>query len=315
MIGEMSEPILTIHDVRKSYQRFIALNSVSFEVMRGELFGLLGPNGAGKSTLLSILAGLNEADSGTIHLKGEAFHPSDRAAKKRIGIAPQDLAIYPELTASENLDFFGRLYGLNGPHLQQRIATLLAAVGLSDRAHARTDTFSGGMKRRLNLAVAVIHEPQLLLLDEPTTGVDPQSRNHIFETIRQLNANGMTIIYTSHYMEEVQHLCNRIAILESGQLLACDTLNNLLATLDAQATLTLAQPVDALVEAIRLLPGVKACSPIESGLQLTAERIASILPAVMKLCMEQDNEPTAIAIDQPNLERVFLHMTGRGLRD
>ena len=311
----MSEPILTIHDVRKSYRRFVALQSVRFEVMRGELFGLLGPNGAGKSTLLSILAGLSEADSGTIHLKGEAFHSTDRSAKKRIGIAPQDLAIYPELTASENLDFFGRLYGLHGSHLQQRTATLLAAVGLSDRAHARTETFSGGMKRRLNLAVAVIHEPELLLLDEPTTGVDPQSRNHIFETIRQLNANGMTIIYTSHYMEEVQLLCNRIAILESGQLLACDTLQNLLATLDAQATLTLAKPSESLLEPIRAIAGVKSCLPVASGLQLSAERIAPILPAVMRLCMEQDNVPTAIDIDQPTLERVFLHLTGRALRD
>ena len=235
--------------------------------------------------------------------------------KCALGSHPQDLAIYPELTASENLDFFGRLYGLNGSNLKQRIATLLAAVGLSDRAHSRTHTFSGGMKRRLNLAVAVIHEPELLLLDEPTTGVDPQSRNHIFDYVRQLNADGMTIIYTSHYMEEVQLLCNRIAILEAGQLLACDTLRNLLATMDAQATFTLPNPAESLLEKIRNIPNVKSCQATDNGLTVTANSIASLLPKVMRLCMENDTEPITIDIDQPTLERVFLHLTGRALRD
>ena len=315
MIGEMNSPILTLEDVRKSYRRFVALKSVRFSVMRGELFGLLGPNGAGKSTLLNILAGLHEADSGYIRFNKRMFRIDDRDAKKRIGIAPQDLAIYPELTASENLDFFGRLYGLNGSYLKQRIATLLAAVGLTDRANSRTETFSGGMKRRLNLAVAVIHEPELLLLDEPTTGVDPQSRNHIFDYVRQLNANGMTIIYTSHYMEEVQLLCNRIAILESGEMLACDTLQKLLSTLDAQATFTLPKPATHLVESMRQLAGVKECHATDNGLTLAAEKIAAILPQALKLCMGQENEPTAIDIDQPTLERVFLHLTGNALRD
>lgn len=315
MIGDMSEPILTIDDLHKSYHRFVALKGVSFSVMRGELFGLLGPNGAGKSTLLNILAGLHDAESGSVVLDGKPFRSNDRSAKYRIGIAPQDLAIYPELTASENLQFFGRMYGIRGTLLNERVARLLAAVGLSDRAHSRTETFSGGMKRRLNLAVAVIHEPELLLLDEPTTGVDPQSRNHIFATIRQLNANGMTIIYTSHYMEEVQQLCNRIAILESGEMLACDTLQNLLSTLEAQAKLILPQSAERLLELIRQLDGVTSCEPTEVGLRFSAENIALALPAVMRLCMNQENEPMAIDINQPTLERVFLHLTGRALRD
>ena len=206
----------------------VALAGVTLGVSRGAIFGLLGPNGAGKTTLLSILSCLLDADSGTIHLAGRPLASGDRAVRRRIGMVPQELAIYEGLTARENLHFFGELYGLTGSALRAIADEVLAAVGLSDRADQRAATFSGGMKRRLNLGAAIVHSPRLLLLDEPTTGVDPQSRNHIFEGVRRLNAAGLTVVYTSHYMEEVQALCPRIGIIDHGRLIACDMLPNLL---------------------------------------------------------------------------------------
>src|SRR5947209_175846 len=206
--------MLTVTDLHKRYGARVALEKVSFAVADGELFGLLGPNGAGKTTLISILSGLTAATSGAATLFGRPLTPDDPDLRRSIGIAPQELAVYPDLTARENLAFFGRLYGLRGPGLRGRVEEVLAAVALADRADDRAGTFSGGMKRRLNLGVAVLHRPCALFLDEPTAGVDPQSRNHIFEGLRRLNADGMTVVYTSHYVEEVQALCTRVGILD-----------------------------------------------------------------------------------------------------
>src|SRR5579864_4619572 len=217
----MPAPLLDVRDVHKRYGSLVALDRVSFQIAEGEMFGLLGPNGAGKTTLLSIISGLLQPTSGTVRV----LAPDPRRA---IGIVPQELALYLELSARENLRFFGELYGLRGTELSRRVDEVLAAVGLTDRADGRADRFSGGMKRRLNLGVALVHHPRLLLLDEPTVGVDPQSRNHIFEEIRRLNGHGMTLVYTSHYMEEVQALCGRIGIMDRGRLAACDTLPRLL---------------------------------------------------------------------------------------
>ncbi|HZT82160.1 MAG TPA: ABC transporter ATP-binding protein, partial [Gemmataceae bacterium] len=200
----MPVPLLEVRDLVKRYGGNVALGGVSFQVAEGELFGLLGPNGAGKTTLLSIVSSLLGADGGEVLLEGKRLSPGDRGLRRLLGIVPQELAIYGELTARENLAFFGSLYGLRGAELRRRVAEVLAAVALADRADGRADTFSGGMKRRLNLGCALVHGPRLLLLDEPTTGVDPQSRNHIFEEVRRLNAGGVTVVYTSHYMEEVQ---------------------------------------------------------------------------------------------------------------
>ena len=218
----MTPPILTVNAVEKHYRGTPALRGVSFDLAAGELFGLLGPNGAGKTTLLSVLAGLTDASTGGVTLFGKPFTSRDAEARRAIGLATQDLAVYPELTARENLLFFGRLYGFSGSDLKRRADEMLALAALTDRANHRVGTFSGGMKRRLNLAVALVHGPRLLILDEPTTGVDPQSRNHIFEQVRRLNAAGLTVIYTSHSMEEVQALCPRLAILDHGRVIACD---------------------------------------------------------------------------------------------
>src|SRR5436305_8926163 len=224
----MTADFLSINEVTKYYGDQPALQGVSFTVHEGELFGLLGPNGAGKTTMMSILSCLMDPTSGGATLMGRPLNTRDRDVRRLIGLVPQELAIYNELTGRENLRFFGELYGVKGPELEQRVNQTLEAIGLADRADGRAGTFSGGMKRRLNLGAALIHQPRLILLDEPTTGVDPHSRNHIFEEVSRLNAAGMTIVYTSHYMEEVQALCQRLAILDHGRLIACAALNDLL---------------------------------------------------------------------------------------
>jgi len=221
----MAKPLLEIRDLSKSYGTAKAVDGVTFQVYEGEIFGLLGPNGAGKTTLLSIVSSLIRQDTGAFLLAGQ---PLRRDRKHLLGIVPQELAIYNELTARENLRFFGQLYRVPEPRLSATIDEILRAVGLADRADHRAGTFSGGMKRRLNLGAGLVHGPRLLLLDEPTVGVDPQSRHHIFEEVRRLNAGGMTVIYTSHYMEEVEALCPRVGILDHGKLIACDSLSGLL---------------------------------------------------------------------------------------
>jgi ABC-2 type transport system ATP-binding protein len=315
MIAAMADAVLAVHDVWKHYGPSAALAGVTLAVRAGEVFGLLGPNGAGKTTLLSILAGLTDPSRGSVTLFGKSLTRTDRDLRRQIGLATQDLAIYPELTARENLAFFGRLYGLDGTSLAARIRELLTAVGLTDRADDRAGTFSGGMKRRLNLAVAVVHSPRILLLDEPTTGVDPQSRVHIFDHVKALNAAGLSIVYTSHYMEEVQTLCTRIAILDGGQVQACDTLPNLLRTEDAIARVRLAAVPPGLADRVAALPGVKECRTTADGLDVVANDLGPVLPGLVAACTAAGATPTAIDLDPPTLERVFLHLTGRGLRD
>ncbi len=307
----MGTPVFHLAGIRKNFGRTEALAGVSLTVEAGELFGLLGPNGAGKTTLLSILAGLTGASSGEVKLFGEPFGPTAREARKSIGLATQDLAIYPELTARENLRFFGQLYGMGGTDSMTRIGEMLDAVSLTDRADQRAGTFSGGMKRRLNLAVALVHRPKVLLLDEPTTGVDPQSRNHIFERVRAFNAAGLTVIYTSHYMEEVQALCPRIGILDGGRMIACDTRENLLGRLDTAVTLTMDRQSDEWLARVRALPGVSAAEWIDGTLRLITPDAAKLLPALLALGVQ----PTMIDVKPPNLESVFLSLTGRALRD
>ena len=315
MVGTMVNPILELREIHHRYGTTIALDGVSLTIDRGELFGLLGPNGAGKTTLMSILAGLQEPSDGSIWVAGQRLSRSARGFRCRIGIATQDLALYPELTARENLLFFGRLYRLDESELRPRVETLLAAVGLLDRAEHRAGTFSGGMKRRLNLAIAVVHQPDLLLLDEPTTGVDPQSRNHIFEYVRALNSSGLTVIYTSHYMEEVQALCPRIAILDQGRILACDTLPNLLRRRDAVIHLRLPRVPEGLLEHLRSLPGVLRVEACGDQIAITTPETGPLLPKLAAACLHYHLEPTSLELDQPTLERVFLHLTGHDLRD
>jgi ABC-2 type transport system ATP-binding protein len=311
----MSTAILEVRDLHKRYDGLTALDGVTFQVESGEIFGLLGPNGAGKTTLLSIVSGLLEPTAGEVRLLGQPFRASDRQARRAIGIVPQELALYGELTAAENLAFFGRLYGLKGARLRRRVEEVLALVGLQDRAGDRARTFSGGMQRRLNLGLGLVHEPRLLLLDEPTTGVDPQSRNHIFEGVRRLNAAGLTIAYTSHYMEEVQALCRRIGIMDHGRLIACDTLTGLLRQLTGLVRFCVAHVPPGLRERLKSFPEARLTERDDHTLELHCRDVKETLLRLIGLLNEQQAELTSLETEEPSLERVFLHLTGRALRD
>jgi ABC-2 type transport system ATP-binding protein len=308
-------PILEVNNLQKRYGKFEALRGVSFVVNEGEMFGLLGPNGAGKTTLLSIVSCLLDATAGEVRLDGQRLVRSDRDLRRRIGIVPQELALYGELTARENLFFFGELYGLEGKRLESRAGEVLELIGLADRADHQAHTFSGGMKRRLNLGLALMHAPQVLLLDEPTTGVDPQSRNHIFEGVRRLNAEGMTVVYTSHYMEEVQALCTRVGIIDHGQLIACDTLPGLLRQMQGLIRFRVPAITPILRERVRRLPVSGVREMDEQTLELECSDVKPTLLQLVALLTELQTELTSLETEEPNLERVFLHLTGRGLRD
>ena len=311
----MPPPILEISGIRKRYGKTVALDGVSLAIEEGERFGLLGPNGAGKTTLISILCGLAAADEGDVRRFGKPFRTTDRDLRRLVGIGTQDLSIYPNLSARENLQFFGKLYGMRGRDLNERVSGLLAAVGLSDRANDRAGTFSGGMKRRLNLAAAVVHRPRLLFLDEPTTGVDPQSRNHIFEQVNCLNAAGVTLVYTSHYMEEVEQLCTRIAILDAGRVLACDTLPALLKLLNATIQVSVSPVPPGFADRLATVPGVKAANEGSDGFHLIVDDVAHTLAKIAAMCADAGATLVAVSTHEPTLERVFLHLTGRQLRD
>jgi ABC-2 type transport system ATP-binding protein len=304
----MAAPLLDVCDVQKRYGPITALDGVSFHVAEGEMFGLLGPNGAGKTTLLSIVSGLLQPTSGTVR----ALAPDPRRA---IGIVPQELALYLELSARENLRFFGELYGLCGAELGQRVDEVLAAIGLTDRADGRADHFSGGMKRRLNLGVALMHRPRLLLLDEPTVGVDPQSRNHIFEEVRRLNRAGVTVVYTSHYMEEVQALCTRVGIIDHGRLVACDTLPNLLRRVRSVIRCRVSAITPGLRERVKELPDVHLTEPEGTLLELECGDVKAVLPRLMAALTESQAELHGLETEEPNLERVFFDLTKTALRD
>ncbi len=307
--------MLEVIDLHKRYGQTEALAGVSFQVARGEMFGLLGPNGAGKTTLLSIVSGLLEPTAGAVRILGRKVEPADRELRRHVGIVPQELAVYGELTARENLLFFGELYGLRGEELRKRAEEVLIAVGLLDRADRRVETFSGGMKRRLNFGAGVVHGPDLLLLDEPTTGVDPQSRNHLFEEIRRVNAAGTTVVYTSHYMEEVQALCPRIGIIDHGRLIACDTLPNLLHQLPGVVRFRVPAFTPALRDRLRQIPGVRLIERDGRGAELQGPDVKGALLQLVAVLNEMNVELTNLETEEPNLERVFLHLTGRALRD
>lgn len=307
--------MLEVRNLCKNYRANPALAGVSFTVGKGELFGLLGPNGAGKTTLMSIVSGLVDATSGEVLLAGERFDRRDRERRRRIGIVPQDLAIYPQLSARENLRFFGALYGIAGAELESRVERILAAIELTDRGADRADTFSGGMKRRLNLGAALVHEPEVLLLDEPTTGVDPQSRNHIFAEVRRLNAAGLTVVYTSHYMEEVQALCPRVGIIDHGRLIACDYLDNLLRTLPGCIKFSAFGINGDLLRMMGELPGVRSVDQRAGKLEIVADDPRAILVPLIELLQAKQIKVTDLTTTQPDLEDVFLHLTGIELRD
>ncbi|MGI6634856.1 MAG: ATP-binding cassette domain-containing protein [Christensenellales bacterium] len=299
----------------KRYDRKLAVSSISFTVRPGEIFGLLGPNGAGKSTTINIITGLIRKDEGKVIIDGLDLDSNLTQCKYRMGIVPQDLAVYNDLTAEQNIRFFGSLYGMKGAELTQSVQETLQFVGLTERRRDKVKTFSGGMKRRLNIACGLVHRPKLLILDEPTVGIDPQSRNHIMEAIMKLNAQGMTILYTTHYMEEAQQLCNRIAIMDMGQIIAQGTLPELRALVEEHWYITMTLKGEVPVEELRSAEGVAQIDVREHSWRFTLKQKKNQLRDLLDVLTHHHIEITDMAINEPDLEDIFLTLTGRSLRD
>jgi ABC-2 type transport system ATP-binding protein len=317
MVEYMSSPLISINGLFKKYGERVAVQDVSFSIEEGEIFGLLGPNGAGKTTTLSILSTLLIPDEGIVTISGYDIVGEARQVKRLIGSVPQELALYPTLSAWDNLAFFGRIYGLKGLELKGRVTAVLALVGLSDRSADPVQTFSGGMKRRLNIAAGLIHRPRVLFLDEPTVGVDPQSRNFIFEHVKRLNAEGMTIVYTTHYMEEAERLCDRVAIIDHGRILALDTTKGLIDMLGG-GVIYLGLPqvaLESLLPAVRALSHVSMVTQEDCRLKIETSNARLALLELIQLCNAHNVSILSLEMLEPNLESVFLHLTGKRLRD
>jgi len=307
--------MLQVHELQKSYGGRHVVQGVSFSAAAGQIIGLLGPNGAGKTTTVSMICGLAGIDGGRVELGGARIDRDDSPAKQKIGLVPQDLALFEDLPALANLETFGALYGLSGTLLRERSQAALELVGLADRARDKPSTFSGGMKRRLNIACALVHDPDILLLDEPTVGIDPQSRNAIFDNLETLKARGKTMVYTTHYMEEAERLCDHIVIMDHGKVIANDTLAGLYRQLPASATLELA--VDGAVDlaVLQQLPGVKHAEQIGDALTVSLDSLAQSSAGVLALLASQGRTVRGIQSGRPSLESLFLTLTGRQLRD
>jgi ABC-2 type transport system ATP-binding protein len=306
--------MLSLSNVTKRYGTLTALDGVSLDLERGEFFGLLGPNGAGKSTAMSLIAGLRAPDTGTLRLDGQLVNAGSSVARLSLGLVPQHIALYSELNADENLRIFGSLYGLSGADLRSRIDAALEAVQLADRRRDPVKTFSGGMQRRLNLVAALLHQPKLLLCDEPTVGVDPQSRNAIFEYLERLNRDGLTIIYSTHYMEEATRLCSRIGIIDHGKLHALGTLDELLTHLPFEEEIRFPATSATATFAARL-PAHGELTTNEDGVHRFRPRPDYKLSAFYAFAESQDLPARLFTSQRPTLEALFLHLTGRTLRE
>ncbi|MES0857534.1 ABC transporter ATP-binding protein [Geobacillus sp. G4] len=309
--------ILEIKQVTKKFGDFIAVDHMSLTVAQGEIFGFLGANGAGKSTTINMIAGLLRPNAGEIKILGKDIAKHGQFAKQHIGIVPQEIAIYENLTAYENVEFFAGLYGLRGAELRQRVEEALEFVGLSDKRKIYPKHFSGGMKRRLNIACALAHRPKLIIMDEPTVGIDPQSRNYILASVKKLNEMGCTIIYTSHYMEEVEEICTRIAIIDHGKIIAEGTKEQLEAIITDTKDIWLEiRGMDRLnKQHLQDIPGVKAVQCEENMIKISSDISVNNLNEIVQCLINDGVEIRSLEDKSPNLETVFLALTGRNLRD
>nr|WP_285889800.1 ABC transporter ATP-binding protein [Neobacillus niacini] len=311
---------MNVQELGKSFGKFEAVKGVSFSVEKGESFSLLGPNGAGKSTTINMITGLYPPTSGSIQITGVDVIKNPKQAQKSIGVVPQEIALYETLSARENLKFWGRMYDLSGNALEKVVDEVLEIIGLTDRAKDKVSTFSGGMKRRVNIGAAILHKPEVLIMDEPTVGIDPQSRNHILETVKRLNNEGMTIIYTSHYMEEVEYLCERIGIIDHGELIACGTLRELRESIGDRSRIIISLDNEGShhLEISSLLEGLAVEKDIlikDKLLTVFHKEPQAILSELIQLVTKDGTKITSVEIVEPNLESVFLHLTGRSLRN
>jgi len=313
----MAGNVLEAEGLTKSFGDIHAVQGVSFHIAEGETYGLLGPNGSGKTTTISMICGLLEADEGTVSVAGMPMTTGSLKPKSVIGLVPQELAIYPDLTARENLMFFGRLYGIGQAELAKRVDEVLKVIGLADRAKDRAGTYSGGMKRRLNIGIGLVHGPTLLILDEPTVGVDPQSRNAILEAIERLADAGIAVLYTTHYMEEAQRLCDRVAIVDSGSVRAEGTQRELVQLVGENDRIRVSG-TGALKEAaerVKKVPGVSDASATAEEVSILATDAGDILTEVLQALSSDGMVVGSVTVEKPDLETVFLHLTGRALRD
>jgi ABC-2 type transport system ATP-binding protein len=309
--------MITVERLRRSFGDLVAVDDVSFEVRDGEILGLLGPNGAGKTTTLCMISGVLKPDSGRVLVDGRDIWLEPTVVKRHLGVVPQEVAVYEDLTARDNLSFWGSLYGLSGRELKERVDEGLTRVGLADRAGDRVKGFSGGMKRRLNLCMGLLHRPRFLLLDEPTVGIDPQARLNILEVIRGVAAGGTTVLYTTHYMEEAQELCDRIAIIDHGRILTVGTLDELTRLAGEAEVLRLTGGFAGgeARDRLQAIAGVRVLQAGDGTAMLSVAAggpgLLAVLPAVLASGLALDD----VSIQRPNLQSVFISLTGRELRD
>ncbi|MBP6176793.1 MAG: ATP-binding cassette domain-containing protein [Anaerolineales bacterium] len=311
--------MLEVQNLVKNYGDFRAVKGVTFNIQEGEIFSLLGPNGAGKTTTISMLSTLYTPTSGDAVIGGYSITKDPMAVRRVIGVVPQDLALYEDLTARENLIFWGQMYNLSGKALTTRVDEVLEQIGLTDKAKDRVKTYSGGMKRRVNIGVGLLHKPRLLFMDEPTVGIDPQSRRAILDTVKDLNKQGMTLLYTTHYMEEAQELSDRVGIIDHGELIAIGTQKELTQQVGQAETLILHigenDDSDALAASLKGIQGVQQAEGVEHEVSIVCSEAEDVLAAVVTKANERGIKIRSIDIREPNLEAVFLHLTGRALRD
>jgi ABC-2 type transport system ATP-binding protein len=314
----MNENIIEVRGLVKRYDDFEAVKGLSFAIRRGEIFGFLGPNGAGKSTTIAMLSTLLPPSEGAALVAGYDVVKTPNEVKRRIGLVPQDLALYPTLSGRDNLEYFGRIYGLGGKTLRHRVDEVLEMVNLTERAKAAVKTYSGGMKRRLNIAAGLLHQPQVLFLDEPTVGVDPQSRNAIFEYVEHLRDEGMTVLYTTHYMEEAERLCNRVAIIDEGRIVALDTPAKLVANLGKgiiHLGVANGKMDEKMLAQIGALPEIKSVARLNGKIKVETNQAQEALVQLLGLFNHTATDITALQVLEPNLETVFLQITGKRLRE
>ncbi|MGE5462005.1 MAG: ATP-binding cassette domain-containing protein [Syntrophothermus sp.] len=313
----MNQKAIEVQNLQKHFGDFIAVKGVSFEVGKGEIFSLLGPNGAGKSTTISMLSCLLQPTAGDACVMGHSIVKEAQAVKSVIGIVPQDIALYGDLSARENLTFWGRMYGLHGSELARRVDEVLEIIGLVERQKDRVDKFSGGMKRRVNIGAALMHKPAVIIMDEPTVGIDPQSRRNILDNIKELNAQGMTVLYTTHYMEEAQELSTHIAIMDQGKIIACGTNSELVKIVGELDRIDLAVNTESenVVAAWQSTPGVHRVTREDGHLTVLSEDSNQVLPHLFESATQVGVRVTSVEIQEPNLEAVFMHLTGKALRE
>ncbi|MEA2000392.1 MAG: ABC transporter ATP-binding protein [Actinomycetota bacterium] len=301
----------------KAFDDLVAVDDVGFHIAAGETYGLLGPNGAGKTTSISIVSGILEPDAGTVTVGSHRITTRSTEGKGDIGYVPQDIAIYPDLTGRENLRFFGKLYGIPKARLGPRIEEVLEVIGLADRGDDRTGEYSGGMKRRLNIGIGLLHEPRLLILDEPTVGVDPQSRNAILESVEELGRSGTAVLYTTHYMEEAERLCDRVGIIDGGKIRAEGTRRELVELVGQRDTVNLGVVGSArrLVDGLSSVTEIESITATEGAVEILVDGASKLLPRILEVAQQAQVAVSGVEVVEPNLEAVFLHLTGKALRD